>query len=101
MMGKFKEIFIDAYDIPITEGNPFTHEELERFQMEEEMQRNDEREMEEELSRSRDILTKELRIVLMSLQEDSNTRKYSSYLCSDSIERVARILSMIEGGQIW
>ena len=100
-MGKFKEIFIDAFDIPVAEGNPFTEEELKRFEWEEQQQRQDEEEMQDELDRNRDILRKELNIVLVSLREDAMTRKYSSYLCTDSIERVSRMLNYIEGGKLW
>ena len=100
-MGVFKQQQIDEFDIPISEGNPFTSEELERFEMEERMQHEDEREMQEELDRYRDILRKELDIVLLSLQEDAATRKYSSILCSDSIERVARLIGYIDGGKLW
>ena len=100
-MGVFKQQQIDEFDIPISEGNPFTHEELERFEMEERMQQQDEQEMQEELDRYRDILRKELDIVLLSLQEDSMTRKYGSILCTDSIERVARLIGYIDGGKLW
>ena len=61
----------------------------------------DEEEMQDELDRNRDILRKELNIVLVSLREDAMTRKYSSYLCTDSIERVSRMLNYIEGGKLW
>lgn len=100
-MGVFKQQQIDEFDIPISEGNPFTHEELQRFEMEERMQQQDEREMEEELRKYRDILSKELQVVLISLQEDANTRKYSSLLCTDSIARIARLIEIVDGGKLW
>ena len=103
-MGKFKQAVIDVYDLvypAISEGNPFTEEELKRFEWEERQQQQDEQEMADEMDRYRDILRKELNIVLVSLREDAMTRRYSSYLCTDSIERVSRMLNYIEGGKLW
>lgn len=103
-MGKIKQMAIDVYDLvypSMGEGNPFTEEELKRFEWEEQQQQQDEQEMAEDMDRYRDILRKELDLVLVSLTEDSMTRKYSSILCTDSIERVSRLIGYIDGGRIW
>jgi len=82
-------------------NGPFTQDELERFQMEEDEHRADEEEMLQELRESRDLVIRELEKAYCEIFEWQMTKKYSSECISNAQRRIKIVLKMIEGGRLW